>query len=400
MPDALFIEPCNFEDFPAGGQLSFARQMVHVFGSRLALVGISTDETPVGRWVKRAFDGRICDFFSVGRWKKSARRPIVPARIRAYAALRRCRKQILSTGLRAVFMSAPEVLFACGKWGWTDLCFCCAGLENTLHMPRYKWAEALAGIFESRFLSALQAAHLLLAAADDATIRGFAARTGGRIPRDRIISFPTRADTNIFRPADQAGAREALGVPRDVPVFAAVGRLNWRKGWDLLLEAFRLLSHRRPGARLYFVGDGEDRPKLERKLQELELVERVRITGYLDPPGVAAYLNAADVFVLGSHFEGWPTAMVEALATGKPIVSTSVSAAAELIDPGCNGYIIERREVGSFCEAMVKALSLDAFAHSLRKSRPYALSGLADDLGALWAPLRRRQETLPLAGRI
>ncbi len=388
MADALYIEPCNFEDFPPGGQLSFARWMIRTFGSRLALVGISTDETPVGRWVKRAFDGTECDFLSIGRWRKSARKPVVPRRIRAYFEIIRHRRQILSAGTRAVFIRAPEVLLASYKWGWNDLCFYCAGLENTLHMPRYKWAERLAGAFEPYFISTLQSAHLLLAAADESTIREFAARTNGRIQPENIISFPTRADTDIFHPTDQAEARERLGVPKDVPMFVTAGRLNRRKGWDLLIEAFRFLPTGRADAHFYFVGDGEDRGKVELKLRENGLAERVHITGYLAPPGVAAYLNAADVFVLGSYFEGWPTAMVEALATGKAMVSTSVSAAADLIENGKNGYIVDSRDARLFCDAMVKALSLDARSCSLRKSRPYALNGLAEDLGKLWAPLR------------
>jgi len=392
MPDALLIEPCNFEDYPVGGQLSFARQMIRAFGPRLALVGISTDETPVGRWVKRAFDGRTCDFLSVGRWQKSAGRPIVPRRVRAYFDVQRHRRQILSMGVRAAYMRAPEVLFASRRWGWDSLCFHCAGLENTLHMPRYRWAEWLAGPFESCFLSALQSVDLLLAAADKIAIQEFAARTDGRISEGRIIPFPTRVDTDIFHPADQAEARKALGVPEDVPVFVTVGRVNWRKGWDLLIESFRRLSTSISAAHLYFVGDGEDRPAVESRLRGSGLAGRAHITGYLDPPRIAAYLNAANVFVLTSHFEGWPTAMVEALATGKAIVSTPVSAAADSIDPGRNGYIVRERDPQQFCDAMIEALSLDACAHSLSKSRPYALNRLAEDLGRLWAPLRSQND--------
>jgi glycosyltransferase involved in cell wall biosynthesis len=388
MPDALFIEPCNFEDFPIGGQLSFAKQMIHTFGARLALVGISTDETPVGRWVKRAFDGRVCDFFSIGRWRNSADKPVIPARIRAYLALRKYRRRILSLETRAVFLSAPEALLACHTWGWSDLCFYFAGVDNPLCMPRYRWAERFAEVFNFFFVRALGSANLLLAAADPFAIQEFAAQTGGRIAKEDILSFPTRADTDIFRPTDQSEAREALGVPRNVPVFINVGRLNRRKGWDLLIPAFQLFLQQRGEAHFYLVGDGEDRCPIELKLRECGLSNRVHITGALDPPGIATHLNAADVFVLGSYYEGWPTVIVEALATGKPIVSTAVSVAAELIDDGKNGYIVDRREPGLFCEAMAKALSLDAQRYSLEKSQPYALNRLADDLGRLWAPLR------------
>jgi len=393
MPDTLFIEPCNFEDFPVGGQLSFAKQMIRTFGSRLALVGISTDETPVGRWVKRAFDGTVCDFFSVDRWRASAHKPIVPRRIRAYYCIKQYRWQILSADIRSAFISSPEALLASYRWGWKSVCFLCSGIENPLHMSRYKWAKFLASPLESRLISVMQSVDLLLAAADETAIKKFAAKTGGRISKESIISFPTRADTDIFQPTDQTAVREKLGVPKEVPVFVNVGRLNWGKGWDLLIEAFHLLLRSRGDAHFYFVGDGEDRREIELKLQEHGLFEQVHITGYLDSRGVAAYLNAADVFVLGSHFEGWPTVMVEALATGKAVVSTSVSAAAELIENGENGYIVGHRDAGLFCEAMVRALSLDARSYSLEKSRPYALNRLAEDLGRLWAPLRMTKDS-------
>jgi glycosyltransferase involved in cell wall biosynthesis len=388
MPDVLFIEPCNFLDFPVGGQLSFARQMIRAFGGRLALVGISTDETPVGQWMKRTFDGAVCDFLSVGRWYASARKPLLPRRARAYWDIVRHRRQILSAGIRSVLISAPEALLASYRWGWSDLCFLFAGISSPLRMSRYHWAQPLVSVVDACLLAALRSAHLLLAAADEPAIREFAARTRGQIAPESIISFPTRVDTDIFYPAGQSTAREALGMPREAPVFAAVGRLNWVKGWDFLLEAFRLFVDERAAAHLYFVGDGEDRPALERKRAAYGLAERVHITGYLDPPGVAAHLNAADVFLLGSYFEGWPTVMVEALAVGKPIVATAVSAATTLIEDGVNGYIVGARDARLFRDAMVKALMLDACACSLRKSRRYALAGLAEDLGRLWAPLR------------
>jgi glycosyltransferase involved in cell wall biosynthesis len=392
-PDALFIEPCNFEDFPVGGQLSFAKQMIRAFGSRLALVGVSTDDTPVGRWVKRVFDGKTCDFFSIGRWRASACKPIIPRRIIAYCGIARYRRQILSTGIRSAFISAPEALLASYRWGWNDLCFLFPGLDGALRMSRYRWAKLFEGVFDSHVVSAVQSANLVLAAADKAAIREFSARTGGKIREEGITSFPTRADTDIFHPADQAEARRKLGVPEGVPVFVTVGRVNRRKGWDLLIESFRHLSAERPDAHLYFVGDGEDTPKVAERLRELGLAERAHITGYCDSGQTAAYLNAADVFVLASYFEGWPTVMVEALAAGKAIVSTSVGAAEDSIDHGKNGYIVYERDARLFSDAMIRALSLDACSHSLTKSRLYALNGLAGDLGRLWAPLRLTKDS-------
>lgn len=91
MASVLLIEPCDFDEYPKGGQLCFAKQMAAVFGPRLALVGISTDTTPVGRWVEKRIGDAACEFLSVGRWKKTATKPIIPSRIHAYLGIRRHR---------------------------------------------------------------------------------------------------------------------------------------------------------------------------------------------------------------------------------------------------------------------------------------------------------------------
>jgi glycosyltransferase involved in cell wall biosynthesis len=205
--------------------------------------------------------------------------------------------------------------------------------------------------------------------------------------RKTIISFPTRVDTDVFYPRDRMESQEEMGVPKHVPVFVTSGRLSWQKGWDLLIEAFRLFTLSYPDAHLYFVGEGEERHRMESRCRERGLEDRVHISGACTQTQVAAYLNASHVFVLGSHFEGWPTAMVEALATGVPIVSTAVSAAAELITEGVNGHILQSRDPQLFCNAMADALSLDARSHSVEKAGRYAVSRLAEDLGDLWAPL-------------
>jgi glycosyltransferase involved in cell wall biosynthesis len=233
---------------------------------------------------------------------------------------------------------------------------------------------------------------LVLAAADAASIAAYVARSEHRLRKSDIISFPTRVDTSVFQPNDKECARGQLGLPSNACIVVTVGRLHWAKGWDLLIDAFKLFRMPRDDAHLVFVGDGQDRPKIETRIKANGLSESVHITGYLDATSIAVYLNAADIFVLGSLAEGWPTVVVEALATGKAIVSTRVSAITELVENGENGYIVETRDPHEFCNAMNAALRLDgATSYSVAKAQRYALSGLADDLGRLWPPLRSKE---------
>jgi glycosyltransferase involved in cell wall biosynthesis len=88
------------------------------------------------------------------------------------------------------------------------------------------------------------------------------------------------------------------------------------------------------------------------------LSSSVKITGFQKPGGVCCYLNAANVVVSGSLAEGWSVAMLEALACGKPLVSTSVSGIKEMILPRRNGFVVQGRDPVEFAKAMEDALAL------------------------------------------
>jgi glycosyltransferase involved in cell wall biosynthesis len=388
MPDVLLIEPCDFERYPTGGQLSFAKQMIGAFGNRLALVGISTDETAVGRWLSKSYNGVAYDFFSVGHRTPSSGKPLIPARITAYLQMKRYEKEIMSLGIKSAFIQAPEVLIAVSDWGWNSICYCSPGLGNPLNMPRYCWGKLFAGAFFSRWIRALQGVDIILAAADDRLIDTFVICSKGRLAKHKIVKFPTCVDTSLLRPTSKALVRNQLGIGMDSIVIITCGRINLVKGWDLLVNAFNVFCQSKRNAQLIFIGDGEDRKKLKDQIAKFGLSGKVKITGFQPPTEVVKYLNAADLYVVGSHIEGWSVAMLEALACGKPIVSTDISGARDMIAEGGNGYIVEKRDPKCFADAMNSALVLqDAAKISLGIADKYALKNLARDLGMLWKPL-------------
>jgi glycosyltransferase involved in cell wall biosynthesis len=386
----VLVESCNFVDFPAGGQLSFARQLLAVFGDELALVGIATDDTPVGVWTSRTIDGVTYRYFAMGRRQKTAARPLVPERIRSLLELRRHRRAILGGGDSCFFTQAPELLMELAKWPLASLCYQFPGVENPLRNPRYPWGKLLATRFDRQLFSSLGAADTILAAADAPSIERLVARSHGLLQQRQVKHFPTRVDTDFFRPQEQAGTRQRLGIEAGVPVVVVSGRINRVKGYPLLLDAFRDFRSAAPQARLIFVGDGEDRPELESRASALGLVPWVTVTGFLPQAAVRDYLNAADLIAVGSHNEGWSVAMLEALACGKALVSTEVSGAREMILEGRNGFVVPGRESGAFAAAMARALELPAAAEtSLARAKSYALGRLKDDLLQLWPPQER-----------
>lgn len=388
MPDVLLIEPCDFERYPVHGQLSVAKQMMNAFGPRLGLVGICTDNTRIGRWVKKNIDGVEYNFFAVGRRIPTSSKPFIPARMKAYLQIRRYRRQILAIGIKSVFIQASEVLLAVKDWGWNSVCYRLAGLNNPLVMPRYSWAKLFAGPYGKRFLSALASVDLVLASGDRNAIDEFLANSAGLFSQERVIQFPTRVNMDMFHPIPSEYARRAIGMKGRGPLVVTCGRINWVKGWEFTIESFRLFREIRPEATLTFVGDGEERPRLERKIDQHGLTSCVKITGFLPPEQVVSHLSASDLYIVGSLKEGWSVATLEALACGKPIVSTAVSGARDMIVEGGNGYIGEKRDPKCFADAMNRALALkDADKISLRVAEKYALKYLARDLAVLWKPL-------------
>ena len=407
MPEVLFIEPCDFESFPVGGQLSFARQMMTAFGNHLALVGISTDDTPTGRWVTKQFDGRRYSFLAVGRRAASGVRPLVPARVTAYLDISKCRKQILESGIRSVFTQSPETLMAISKWGWDSLCYMSPGHANPLKMARYIWARPFAPLYDVKLFAALKSADVILACADKRAITALAQRSRGLLSADRIIQFSTRVDTSVFRPMPRQQAREALGFDSGLrsrfggvggpgPVIVTCGRINKVKGWNLLVQAFVLFRGAHRDARLVFVGDGEDRPILQQAIHEQGLAGSVLITGFQPPAKVVQYLNAADVVVVGSYKEGWSVAMLEALACGRAVVSTDVSGARDMVVNGQNGFVVPDRNPRLFATAMAQALKIKTPNDvSLSIAQKYSLGSLRSDLSRLWKPLAAPRNRAP-----
>jgi glycosyltransferase involved in cell wall biosynthesis len=378
----MVIDACDFVGYPVGGQLTTIKQLISVFGNRLALVGISTADEPVGRWTKKCIDGIEFDFFSFGRVDPTIRQPRIPRRLYTYLRLKLYKKAILSFGVDAAFIICPEVMLTIKGWG-LRVAYTFAGVENPLAMPRYPIGKLLAAPFERRFFSALaQGSELIMAAADQKAIQGMKDRSDGVLSNRAVISAPTLVDTRIFY-VD----RTEDGMPG--PVLVSCGRLNLVKGWDLVLDAYLKLREEIPTARLYYVGDGEDRGKLETRIRAASAGHSVFITGFLKPTEVARHLNSAQLFVLGSHKEGWPTALVEAEACGLPAVVTDVSGASSLIEQGRNGFIAPNRDAGEFAQKIIAALKLDCpNPTSLMIGSRHSLDSWKEKLSALWEPLR------------
>jgi glycosyltransferase involved in cell wall biosynthesis len=130
-----------------------------------------------------------------------------------------------------------------------------------------------------------------------------------------------------------------------------MGRLTAQKGFDLLIEAFDRVAHAHPDWTLRIAGDGEQRRKLECLVQSLGLVRRVDLCGWVDEP--EAFLQEADLFVLSSRYEGFPNALLEAMACGLAVVSFDCdSGPGEIVRHETDGLLVAAGEVDALARAM------------------------------------------------
>lgn len=359
----LVIDTVNYIDYPTGGVLAFYRTMLSPCGNNLILAGIATDNlTPVGEWSKRSIDGIEFDYYTLSYKRPDSRRPLIPGRLSASYNVKRHIKKILSTAphFDYIFTQSHEVLFHIPDKWMEKICFVSPGVSNPLSISRYPWARKLAKIYDKYYLMPKVAkVHWHLAAADRKNIEGFAERSGGLVKADDIISFPTRYNDEYFKVMSMEECRSALGVSRETNVFVTVGRLNWFKGWQLMIDAFELYEKQHQDSLLFFIGDGEDESKIENYAAEKSLKGKVLLVGKKNQQEIAKYLNAANVFVMGSFTEGWSTTLVEACACGVPCVVTEFSSAREMVTEGKNGYVVPNRDAALFASRMEDALALE-----------------------------------------
>jgi len=157
------------------------------------------------------------------------------------------------------------------------------------------------------------------------------------VPAEKIARIFNPIDLDIWRPRDRSAARAELGLPAESRVVAWHGRVAiHHKGLDVLLEAWRRIERAQSGElRLLLIGGGSDAQDLDRMIDELALTGVVRVDRHIDDPALLSrYLSAADVWVLSSRREGFPVALIEAMACRLPVVATDVAGASDIVASG------------------------------------------------------------------
>jgi len=184
-------------------------------------------------------------------------------------------------------------------------------------------------------------------------VRDDLARETG-IPVERIAILHNPVVTPDLEERARAPVEHTWLLQPGPPVLLAVGRFTKQKNFPLLIEAFARLRKERP-ARLIILGEGELRSDLEERIRRHRLDDDVDLPGF--DPNPFRFMKHASVYVLSSDWEGLPTALIEAMACGAPVVSTdSGGGTREILLDGQLGAIVPRDDADALASALAAAL--------------------------------------------
>ena len=303
--------------------------------------------------------------------------------------LRRARRYdvIIVSCMKIIPLVAVPVSRALGK-------ACIVRLESPFELIEPIAAESL-GIMSrvGRVLSSLLGAvqRSLLSRAD--CIIAISAEVEARLkrtacPPERILRIPNPIDVERFKPIERDRRdtlRDALGLPRERTVVLYAGRLSRAKGVLMLVASWRELLGRHPDALLVMAGSGHGswddcEEELKGLVRAQGLAADVRLVGATDR--VHEYMQASDVYVCPSEYEGFSLAIGEALACGLPAVVSAVGAAPEIIAEGVSGFLFPPKDPAAMLAALNACLAVpERWAEIGRQAResvaPFALVRVA-----------------------
>ena len=175
------------------------------------------------------------------------------------------------------------------------------------------------------------------------------------IPADKIAVIPNAIDVENLRNAQlsRSVARAQLSIAADACVIGTIGRLKPIKGHRYLIEAFAEIHRQHPDCELLIIGGGELEATLQTQITAVGIATSARITGAI--PNAALLLPAFDYFVLPSLLEGFGLAVLEAVASGLPIIATRVGGVPEAIGP--EGVLVEAGNTPQLAAAMLDMLN-------------------------------------------
>lgn len=287
---------------------------------------------PRDRLVRRLREGGIEPHFLGAKLKLSGPRTLW--RLRQF--LRRQRPDVLQTFLFHANVLGPMAARMVG------VPCVVTGLRVAERTRRWRaWVEARAARGAARHVCVSQA------------VADFAREKLG-LREERLLVIPNGVDAQRFAAARSADLQQ-LGVLPGRRMIVCVGRLDWQKGLDRLMEVAPGLLEQLPEHDLMLVGNGPEHALIESVARRKNIAPRVHLVGWQDDvPGILA---ASELLVLPSRWEGMPNVVLEAMASGLPVVAMRVEGVEEILGPGAEQQIVPQGDSQAFLDRVVSILS-------------------------------------------
>ena len=208
-----------------------------------------------------------------------------------------------------------------------------------------------------------------------------------KISYSKIITIPNGIDTERFKIVSKdkiQSLRRDMNIRENEFVVGTVCRLQPVKDLHTFLLAASIVRKKIPNAKFIIVGDGSLREELEIFAYEHNLSENVVFTGFQND--ITLFIPTFDVFVLTSLWEGMPVSILEAMASGKPVVATNVGSVAELVEPNKSGILISPKDFVMLANSIIQLLEDDKTRINMgsnarkRAERYFALDKMVDDI--------------------
>jgi len=187
------------------------------------------------------------------------------------------------------------------------------------------------------------------------------AKALGIKPRQNIVLIHNGLNPYKINFLTREESRTQLVLPVSKKIVGVIANFYPAKGLEYLIEAAALIE--REDVMWCIIGDGDGRSALKKLIDSLGLIEKVLLVGRKE--NAAQYLNAFDLFVLPSVKEGFPWAVLEAMAAKLPVIATNVGAVPEIIEDGVNGYVIEPRNSEQIAERVTTLLDNQSRAQEM-----------------------------------
>jgi phosphatidylinositol alpha-1,6-mannosyltransferase len=177
------------------------------------------------------------------------------------------------------------------------------------------------------------------------------------VPESRVQIIRPGVDTERFHPGVETRRLRAVLAPDDELILLSVGRLQRRKGHDLVIDALTRIDPGVPPLRYVIVGDGDERKALESRVAAAGLQNMVRFVGEVSRDDLPAHYAACDIFLMpnrvdGVDLEGFGIVFLEAAASAKPVIGGRTGGVPEAVEQGVTGLLVRGNDAGELARAI------------------------------------------------